>query len=270
MNEAGSSMLLVPREHGAWAMLMIPFVSAVLVVGEWTPQVLTALVFVVFAFSARYSIEMLLIPASYSRAGRPDRGQVRRSAWNCSLVAAIAGFLLIVVWSLYQLLWVGLAAAFVFGLRIRQGRLGADRELRTEVTGAVGLTLTALVGWIASAGSVDKSALLLWALNCAFFCAAIVYVKARIRALSARRRGEKDPYAWRVFCFHLLVVAFVISLVFARWVSSLVVVPFALAALRAIMGQRARQRTFSLKRLGWSELVLSLVFAGFLVWGFSL
>ena len=270
MNEAGSSMLLVPREHGAWAMLTIPFVSAVLVVGEWTPQVFTALVFVLFAFSARYAIEMLLIPAIYSRAGRPDRGRVRRSAWIYSLVVAFAGFLLVVVWGLYQLLWVGLAAMLLFSVRVRRGRLGAERELSTEVTGAVGLTLTALVGWIASGESVDTSALLLWALNCAFFCAAILYVKARIRALSSRRRGEKAPYAWRVFWFHLLVVAFVISLVFARWVSPLVVVPFALAALRAIMGQRARQGTFSLKRLGWSELVLSLVFAGFLVWGFSL
>ncbi len=263
-------MLLVPREHGAWAMLTIPFISAVAVVGEWNLRVFTALVFVLFAFSARYPIEMLVIPSSYSRAGRPDRGRVRRSAWLYFLAAAIAGFLLVVVWSFYQLLWVGLAATFLFGLRIQQSRSGADRELSTEVMGAVGLTLTAFVGWIVSAGSVDKNAALVWGLNFAFFCSSILYVKARIRALSARRRGVEDPYAKRVFWVHLLVVAFVISLAFARWVSPVVVVPFALAALRAILGQRDRQGTFSLKRLGWSEVVLSLVFAGFLVWGFRL
>jgi hypothetical protein len=70
--------------------------------------------------------------------------------------------------------------------------------------------------------------------------------------------------------FHLLVVLFVGALVFLRDISPLVVIPFVVAAGRAGWGARRADHAFALRRLGWSEVALSLFFAGFLLLGFRL
>ena len=67
---------------------------------------------------------------------------------------------------------------------------------------------------------------------------------------------------------HVVMVVLVAAMLFARWISPLVVVPFALAAGRAGWGAAQGARPFALRRLGWSEVALSVFFALFLTLGF--
>lgn len=259
----------VPREHGAWGIVAIPFLTAVACAGSLSlPVILTALA-VLGAFLARYPLELLLIPNSHVRAGRPDRGTLMRAASIFSVPTLILGIVLTVGWGLHLLWWLALAGVVLFALRVWWGRRGGGRSLTAELVGTAGLTLSALAGWIAATGTLDPAAFWIWELNGLFFGSGVLYVKSRILARRARHSHEADTSSF-VVVFHALILAFVGAMIFARWLSPLIAVPFLLAAVRAARGLRsaAEEGPFALRRLGWSEVALSLVFAAFITAGF--
>jgi hypothetical protein len=257
----------LPREHGAWGILLVPFLTAVLVAGRLTPAVPLALAAVVLAFLARFPLEVLLAPAGREARVGPELARARHFAWVYGLGLLGTGAVLVGGWKLYLLVPLGGLAGALFGLHIRAARRGSERRLGEELLTTSGLTLSALAGWIAATGGVDGRGLLVWVLNATFFCAGVVYVKSRIQARRAGLRGEDRFPRGVVLGFHLLLVALASALVALRWASALVVVPFALAAARASWGLRRSGQPFALRRLGWSEVGLSLLFAGFLALG---
>jgi hypothetical protein len=247
----------------------IPFLTAVLIAERFSLAVgLTALA-VLGAFLARYPLELLLIPNSYLRAGRPERRPLLVAAWAFSLLTFFLGLALTLIWKLYLLWGLALAGLGLFALRVWQGRRSGDRSLTAELVGTAGLTLSALAGWIAARGSLDPTALWVWALNALFFGSGVLYVKSRIQARRAASRPDEAGTGRFAVVFHILVLLFVAAMVFARWLSPLIVVPFLLAAVRAARGIRSAAETpFALRRLGWSEVALSVIFAVFVVLGF--
>lgn len=264
------SSLILPREHGAWGIVLIPFLTAVAIAGRLTLPVLLALVAVLLAFVARYPLQLLLVPALYRRAGSPPLARLRSLALAYGLLAAGAGILLVVTWEFYLLLAVGLLVLLFFIFHLWLGRRGNDRGWSAALVGTVGLTLSGPVGWIAATGKLDQTGLLVWGLNCVFFCAGIVYVKSRIRSRLVVHRPELRQVTRFMLSFHLAVVLFVLALAFLRWVPPLIVLPFAVAAARAIWGAGREGQPFVLRRLGWSEVALSVFFATFLTLGFRL
>lgn len=265
-----SSAYLLPREHGAWGIVLIPFLTAVAIAGRLTVAVWLGLAAVLLAFIARYSLELLLIPELNRRAGSPPRARARQLAWAYSLPAATIGVLLVVWWRLYLLLPVGVLAALFFLFHLWAGRRSSDRSWGAELLGTVGLTLSGLVGWITATGGLNQIGLLVWWLNCVFFCTGIVYVKSRVRGRLAVHRPELQQATHFMLGFHVAVVLFVLALAYLRWISPLILLPFAVAAARASWGARRISQPFALRRLGWSEVALSIFFATFLTLGFRL
>jgi len=266
---AGTIASYVPREHGAWGIVAIPFVTAVAIAGRLSlPVILTALA-VLGAFVTRYPLELLLIPNSHLRAGRPEPRQLVASACTFGLPTLFLGTAVAALWELLLLWWLALVGLVLFAARVWWGRRGGDRSLTAELMGTAGLTLSALAGWIAATGGLTPEAFWVWGLNALFFGSGVLYVKSRIQARRAVRRPEDNGAARFAVFFHFLILVFVVLLVFARWLSPLVAVPFLLAAVRAAHGMTsAPEAPFALRRLGWSEVALSLVFAAFITAGF--
>ena len=260
----------IPREHGAWGIVLIPFLTAVIIAGSYQAPVWVALAAVFLAFIARYPVELLMVPSAYRRAGSPERSQARKFAWAYGLPATLLGGLLVVYWQLYLLLPLGGVALALFLVHVRGGKSGEERSLVMELVGTVGLTLSGLVGWIAATGGLDRAGLLIWALNGLFFCSGVLYVKARIRSRLAVHRPELASGASLMVGWHLALVVFVAAMVVMKWLSPLIVLPFVVAAARAAWGAQQGGRPFVLTRLGWSEVALSVFFAMFLTLGFRL
>jgi hypothetical protein len=212
----------------------------------------------------------LLVPEAYLRAGRPDRAFLRRFAWIYGIAAGTAGLFLITYWALYRLLPLALLGSSLAAVRILSGRRNAERGLLTELVGTAGLSLSAPVAWIAATGGFDSKGILVWALNAAFFCCGVLYVKSRLRARRGLAGGGTANIADVTIAFHFAVVLFVVALVWWGGMAPMIVVPFVLATLRAKWGLANKRKAFALPRLGWSEVALSLVFAGFLILSFSL
>lgn len=260
----------LPREHGTWAILLIPFLTATAITGTLNPAVGVALLAVLLTFLLRAPLATLLLPGE----GRPDgrtTATARRWVALYGTGAILAGLALVVVWHRLQLLAVAALALLLFLLHLREVRGGAVLGWPAEGLGTLGLTLSALVAWIAATGVLTATGLLVWLLNAAFFLAGLVYVKLRIRSLAAARKpelGSPQAGARQVLQFHLGIVLLVAGLVLGQWASPLVLVPFLLATGRAGWGARRFGQRFAVRRLGWSEVAHALVFGVLLVLAF--
>ena len=302
--------LLLPREHGAWGILLIPFITTAAIApaaaGGDAP-VLLCLAAVFLAYLARHPLELLLAPQVkrfYRDAGRApsqrEAGEQEAATSILSSRALLAWFSLygtlgvlvalplFLTFHRYALLaLVGVGGGF-FVLRVLMLRTGAERSLLGEWLAVPGLALTAPAAWVAATGTLDGTALLFWLLHTLFFSSGIFYVKFRIRVLAEKRPlgslWERVVFAREVIIYHVLMVLFaavVVRIGWAsvlplaargpeHWVSWVAALPFLPAAGRALAGVIWLNGRFQIKRLGWSEVAHSLVFAVLLILVFGL
>jgi hypothetical protein len=257
----------MPAEHGAWGILIVPFLCAAVVAaassnGSAVPLTLAA-VSVLGVFLLRGSLQShghwraLFLPAHLALA----------------VLAAAAAALLMFLYDRYWLLAVAAGGLALYLLQCaltrNHQRHTEKRSLAAELVGVVLLTLSAPAATISVLGQLDARGLQVWLLNALFFLGGVLYVKYRVRGLLAHRPfcslAERFRFAWPVFVYHLLLVLLLACAVILNSLPLLALVAFAPAVLRAhgllfLLGRR-----FPIKRLGWSEIAHSVLFAVLLI-----
>lgn len=256
-----------PAEHGAWGILLVPFACAATLAGAWDGPLLLAALCAVSLFVLRGSVETqggwkaLLQPAHLMLTG----------------IGSVAAGLLIFFYARYQLTLLGLAAVVLYLLQRGLAQPGnraqkEKRSLAAELIGVVLLTLAAPAAWIAALGRLDATGAEVWLLNLLFFLGGVLYVKYRVRGVAAHRNfhdlGEKLAFAWPVVLYHFLVLAFLAGLIFLESFPLAVLLAFVPGILRAGGLLWHLGRRFPIRRLGWSEVAHSLVFAALLILAF--
>lgn len=221
----------LPREHGAWGILLIPFATAVGVSGVWNAKLALLLGSVVCFYLAR---------ASWRKQDR--RWLV---IWLAGSVLGAA--VLMAVWRLWWLALVGAAAA---PLAFRR----TERSLAGQLTAVAGLTMTAPAAWYVATGQWEYR---LWALNALYFAGGVLYVKMHIATAIAREATGR----WPVLGYHGALAAVAVA---TRPVG-LALLP---AVARAVVGVLRLQPRLRIKRLGWTEVGHSVLF-GLLVIGLA-
>jgi hypothetical protein len=289
--------LRLPEEHGAWGILLVPFLTSAVVAGRWNWELLLSAVCMLSLFLLRGSLE--------SRAFRGQCQAVRERIglsvppWGVLFLVtvAMAGGFLLLVYRRLELLGLGLLAAALYLLQRQlvraHRREGPDkRSLAAELVGVAVLTLTAPLAWIAARGSLfsaeqgksalDAAGLEVWLLNLLFFLGSILYVKYRIRAVAAHRSyasfSERVAFVWPVVVYQAILLVFLIGwLVLGLAASSaqgrnLRPVALFLAFLPGFLRANGLLfqlgQCFPITRLGWSEILHSALFGGLLVIGF--
>lgn len=261
--------LVIPREHGAWAMLLLPFVTGAVTAG-WTAGGGARV-----TLGAGGSVLMLMArsPAVQLARRRYKRGGFGRGAGDLLFSMAtysLAGLLLfstIMAIDGAGRLW-GLAALALAGFCLQTWlavTLG-ERSMAAEVTGVALLTLTAALGFTLAGGQGPWAVkpMLLWALNASFYGASIFNVKMKVASMTRRRRRfpvlAKLKLA-RVSIVYLGVMILAWSLLaLAGLVPALAPVTF-LPAVGYIAGSLlAAGSRLNIKREGFIQLGLALVF----------
>jgi len=262
--------LVLPREHGSWGILLVPFVTGVAVTGEWNLPALLALVAIVAVFLGRPSLELLIA----GKGGLPSPSERAVAVKGCVLFAGLATAAtvpLLAVYGRWLLLWLAMVAvgAFAVYLGWHDERKRAARGGAEQLAATFGLTLTSLAGYGAALGRFDARGLLVWVLQAFFFLGGVLYVRYKVRAIPARDRletlADRIRFAWPVIAYHLLLVGLLVSLAVNRRLSWAVPFAFAPALLRAGYGLARLGERFAIRRLGWSEVVHSLLFALLLI-----
>ena len=254
----------MPAEHGAWGMLIFPYFSAAIIAGFWDMPVLLCGALALGLFILRGSVEQ---QGGWRALRQPEH-------WVMALALTAVAGALVLYYGRTQLLGVAAVGGILYVIQEMQVRIHNEartekRSLAAELVGVVLLSLAAPAAWIAVRGKLDWTGVQVWLLNAMFFLGGVLYVKYRVRGLLAHREfsgwGERLKFAWPVFFYHLLLLAFLASAIFMREISAAVLLAFAPGILRANglvfqLGQR-----FPIRRLGWMEVAHSVVFAALLV-----
>ena len=261
-----SRALIIPREHGAWGLLLVPLLSGAAVgwaSGHRAVPLLLFAVSVVALFWMRTPLESLLGTAPMSAHSPAE--------WRLALVATIAlgGIsmvcLAVLMWGANNrgLLWLGGIGAATFVLQSLLKNLGRSMRMPAQLVGALGLTSTAAAAYYVAAGSLDRSAIGLWAANWFFAGNQIHYVHLRIHGARAARADKFVQGRW----FFIAQIALISLLawpgfekVAPRWAAAAFVPMLA----RGFYWFVRKPTPLQIKQLGWSEMAQGVVFGALL------
>ena len=219
----------LPREHGAWGILLIPFATAVGIAGIFNIPVVLLLVSVLCFYLARASFL---------------KGDYR---WTTGLLflSVLAAGPVIWIWHRWWLLAFGAA---VVPVAVRR----TERGVAQQLTAVASLTLTAPIAWYVATGSLGWPAWRLWLLNAVYFAGRMLYVNLHITA-AIQRSFSRLRLGASTLVYHgaLLVVAV------AWWPIGLAFVP---DIIHTFIGVARLTPVLRIKQLAWMEVAASVVF----------
>ncbi len=255
--------LVLPREHGSWALWLLPLISGGVVGYFSTPHAALApalwfSLVAVCAFLIHQPLEGLLGVSIVRLRSLHER----RIA-----VFWVIGLTALAMLGTTELVRLHRALIFVFAaVALACFALGAlfgrTRSLRVskQHLGALGLTATAAGAYYITTGHIDNAAFVLWLAAWLFASSQIEYVQLRIRTANVKSRPQKITAGWKVCFLHLLLLGAAISVQAATKVSPLVALLFVPAAFRLAIWMFGPVRPLRLYVLGISELCQSILF----------
>jgi hypothetical protein len=236
----------MPREHGAWGILLIPFATAIGVTGVFDLKVALLLGSVLCFYIAR---------TSYLKGKLQWMGILIGLSFGCAVP-------LLFFWQLWWLVLFGVIAA---PLAFRK----TERSVVMQLLAVGGLTLTAPAAWYAATGALDARAWWLWLLNALYFASGVFYVKMHIAAAIRRQPFEslvdRAQYGAAVLAYHAGLVVVLLALASGGVISFRVLLAYAPMVARAFIGVVRLKAVLRIKRLGWTEVAYSIVFAALLM-----
>jgi hypothetical protein len=258
-----SRALIVPREHGAWGLLLVPLLAGAIVGLNSLQRVFPTLLFAVAAlllFWLRTPVESLV--GSGPMVARTN--EERRVAFFGAIVLAVisAACLIALLWGgrNWKLLPIGAVAAFAFIAQTVLRNLGRGTRLASQVIGALGLTATAPAAYYVASGHVDARAAVLWAANWFFAANQIHFVQLRLHAFRAQTFREKVLKGKLFLIGQISLLAALVVGAFAHLVPLLVVLAFAPALFRGTRWFFQAPDALDVRSLGWSEMRQGVAF----------
>jgi hypothetical protein len=173
--------------------------------------------------------------------------------------ATTAGAVLIFWAGRVWLLPMAVASAAVVWWHAEMAMRGRGRTVVAEVSAILASTLAAPAAYYSVSGILDQRAAAVWVLSAAYFASSVFYVKMRVTA--AHAKAPDVPRRARRHCaiYHALLAAGMAAM------PPLAALGFIPVLVRAFTGVLRPTRELNLKRIGWTEVVYSLVFL-VLVW----
>jgi YwiC-like protein len=261
--QARRRALVVPREHGAWGLLLVPLFTGVVAGFASGHRIWPLLMFTMAALSLFW----LRTPVESLSGAGPLKANTEEERWTALvasvLLAAVATVCLTgLMWGGrdLRLLFLGAAAAFAVVVQTALQRLGRRARMTAQLVGAIGLTCTAPAAYYIGTGRLDERAFILWAANWIFAGNQIHFVQLRIHSVRAATFSQKFALG-SAFC--LAQPVFLASLVIAsfwRVLPPLVIVAFVPAFVRGTLWFFQKPESLDVRSLGWSEMKHGVVF----------
>jgi hypothetical protein len=265
--------MVVPREHGAWGMLLVPLVTGAVVAARSAINIGALALFLVAALSLfwlRTPVEAWLGTSAIKAQSQPERSTVAWASIAISLVAAAAVTALFVSGYGRGLLAIGAVAALAFAAQAVVKKLERRGRIPAQVIGAIGLTSTAAGAYYVATGRLDQVAVALWLANWMFAGDQVHFVQVRIHSSRAVTVNQKfrQGYAFLAGQFLLLGVV----LVLCRWnfFPKLLVFAFVPVLLRGTLWFLRGRQPLDVHKLGFAELAQALIFGALLCAAFLL
>lgn len=265
--QARARALIVPREHGAWGLLLVPLFTGVAAGFAPGYRIGPLFVFMVGALSLfwlRTPVESLLGTGALKAHTSRER---RTALLASSVLTVVSGACLAgLMWNgkNLQILLLGSAAGLAFATQALLRRLGRQARMAAQLVGVIGLTCAAPAAYYIGVGRLDERALVLWAANWAFAANQIHFVQLRIHAARAATFSEKIARGRTFFLAQVVLLVVLILAVFLRVAPSLTIIAFVPVIVRGTQWFFSKPEPLDVKRLGWSEMKQGVMFGIFL------
>lgn len=265
--------LILPREHGAWGLLLVPMITGAGVALHRASNVAPLILLATAAlalFWLRTPLENLLGTAAMRIQNLEEAHAVRSFIALLGAVAAVAlGALL---WAGRNpdlwLLGTGVAAAFVVQAALK--KLGRNTRMLSEMVGTIGLTASAPAAYYVITGSFDTNAWMLWIANLLFAGDQIHYVQLRIHTAKLQGFRAKFAKGWPFAVGQAIVTAVITIACLDRLMPPIASLAFAPLLFRGWFYFIAEPTPLVVRRLGWNELKHATVFCVLFISAFSL
>jgi len=265
--------LILPREHGAWGLLLVPMVTAAGVAFHQASHIFPLILLLTAAlalFWLRTPLESLL-GTSAMRAQTLEESHTLRSA-----IVLLAG---VAVIALAALLWAGrnadlwplgaaVAAAFIAQAILK--KLSRRTRMLSEMVGTIGLTAAAPAAYYVITGEFNHTAWTLWLANILFAGDQIHYVQLRIHTARIQGFRAKLAHGWGFALGQALMTAIITVACMARLMPPIASLAFAPLLFRGWFYFIQEPTPLIVRRLGWSELKHATTFCVLLIATFIL
>lgn len=264
--------LVVPREHGAWGMLLVPLATgaaAGLLAGGRVAPVLLLTTAVLLLFWLRTPAESWLGTGAVRAQTPEERQLVRNVTLRLATIAAVSLSALLWHGKNRELIWVGLIASAAFAAQMVLKKMGRATRVASEMVGALALTSTAIAAYYVATQRFDETAWVLWLVNWLFAANQIHCVWLRIRGARAAGFSEKFSVGWSFLAGQLFLGGMLVLVYRAHWLPEMTLIAFAPVCVRGMVWFAKKPQPIVIRRLGWTELVHALVFGVLLITGFT-
>ena len=197
--EARARGLLLPREHGAWGIVILPFLAGAVVAGEWLAwRTLAALLTVLSVFSLRDSLIVLFRNRDAGKFAAPAVVERETRSANLTLTVCLAGLaggggVLLAALPAAPVLLLGSGGAVLLLASVFFTVRNAQRSMVAQLLGVAGLTSSSLVAYLAVRGHLETLAFAVWGMSAVHACASILVVRARLESIIAHRKPGSVP-----------------------------------------------------------------------------
>jgi len=254
--------LILPREHGAWGLLLVPMVTGFGVALRQSTHVLPAFLLLTAAlalFWLRTPLESLLGTSAMRAQNDDEQDFVASVAAGLAAVAAIAITVLLWNGKNPELWLIGVISGLAF---VIQGLLKKSRSTRmiSEIIGTVGLTSAAPATYYVMTGKFDAAAITLWLANLLFAGDQIHYVQLRIHTARVEGLRAKLERGWAFALGQALMTAAVTLACVFGFIPALASLAFAPLLYRGWFYFIQKPGPLAVRRLGWTELTQAVLF----------
>jgi hypothetical protein len=259
--------MVVPREHGAWGMLLVPMATGAVVAARSGINAPALALFVTAAMSLfwlRTPVESWLGTSAIKAQTAEERNFVGRMIAAIGSLAVLSLAALLLNSNVRALIVIGTAAALAFAVQAAVKQLGRRGRMPAQVIGAIGLTSTAAGAYCVATGHLDRTAVALWLANWLFAGNQIHFVQIRIRSSRAVTFAEKLTPG---FAFLLGQAALLAAIAFSWRIAlfpAVLAIAFLPVLLRGTLWFTRGRQPLNVHKLGLSELSHSLLFGALL------
>ena len=259
--------MVIPREHGAWGMLLVPLATGAVValrIGMNTPSLTWFVCAALSLFWLRTPVEAWLGTSAIKAHTDYERAFVLRTIAGVGLFAATCIALLLWDGRNRGLLLLGAVAGLAFLTQAQVKKLGRKGRMPAQVIGAIGLTSTAAGAYYVATGRLDRTAVALWLANWLFAGDQIHFVQLRIRSSRAASFREKLRQGRPFLLAQIGLIGGILVACFLGLLPVAIVLAFVPALLRGTAWFVRRNQPLDVHRLGFSELAQALIFGALL------
>ncbi|SRR5579871_325716 len=265
--------LIVPREHGAWGLLLVPMITGAGVAFRECSHIFP----LILLSTAALALFWLRTPVESLLGTSAIRVQAAQERFEVSVVIVILAKIALV--ALIALLWagrnpylwlLGAVAALAFLGQALLKKLGRRARIVSEMVGIIGLTAAAPAAYYVITGNFNLTAWMLWLSNILFAGDQIHYVQLRIHTTRLEGFRAKLGPGWRFALGQGLMTAVLTLACMSRLMPVLVSLAFAPLLFRGWFYFIQEPSPLVVRRLGWNELKHATAFCILFIATFTL